>query len=642
MKRSMYFLGLAVFGALAVSDAAAWSYSSPTAQGDCADIPDNLGTGFKSVPLVSRGQFPAGSSVSDTIPSRVMKMALDTVGGKTEIYFTEKYGKVRLYRANYDGSDSSLTTLGFVSVDRSFQEDGLWSIALDPAFRINGFLYVMYATSNNLNSGSTVNTQPSATNGWRISRFTVDHATRKFVSGSEKVVIHIPAGTGNRWHTGGSLRFDKAGNLYATLGDNETLMMGAGNTADLRGGIIRIRPAANGGYTIPSGNFGQYWAAQFTATGRTGLAAQYLDTNKVRPEIYVKGSRNPYSFGIDPWRTGLIAWSECGPDSDRGEEHNLSNHPAFGGWPFWAGNGIRQTGKATSYDQRGEPSYVGSPTTYSASADWTSSNPTTLSTLNPVNTWPGRPDSSLPRLGVDSFPAMHIPAWATHTNSGCAQGGPIIRYDGRVNNPKKMPPHLDNVWIFTNFTSGNYQALRVDTATGTAVGSSGGTVLATPTDVFLVATYPRGSTTAPNNKPSFGNSIDFQQGPDGALYGLNHGAGCCDGNSGGQSVYAGIFRVEYTGNCQDPGRNPGVVGLDNSGLVRKDVDWLKVGSTMFTVLAQGKHESAILDVNGRTLQTFRGEGPTNYNIPKLGASSIYLLRVKTEQGIAIRSISSGL
>jgi hypothetical protein len=63
---------------------------------------------------------------------------------------------------------------------------------------------------------------------------------------------------------------------------------------------------------------------------------------------------------------------------------------------------------------------------------------------------------------------------------------------------------------------------------------------------------------------------------------------------------------------------------------------------MFTVLAQGKHEAAILDMNGRTLHTFRGEGPMNYNIPRMGASGIYLLQVKTIQGAAIRSISPGL
>jgi cytochrome c len=635
MIRSIGYLALALFGALSVSDAQAWSYSSSSAVGDCADIPDNLNTGFRSVPLVSRAQFPGGNATADTIPARPMKMAIDTVGGKTEIYFTEKYGKVRLYRANYNGSDSSLTTLGFVSVDRSFQEDGLWSIALDPAFRTNGFLYLMYATSTNLNSGSTVNTQPSAVNGWRIARHTVDHSTRKFVSGSEKILLHIPAGTGQRWHTGGSLRFDKAGNLYATLGDNEALMMGPGNTADLRGGIIRIKPTADGKYTIPAGNFGEYWAAQFTAAGRANLAAQYRDTNKVRPEIYVKGSRNPYSFGIDPWRTGLITWSECGPDNDRGEEHNVTNHPAFSGWPFWAGNGIRQSGKATEYNEAGDPK---DSTGYSnPSFEWKSSNPVGMLTTNPVNTWPGT--TALPRLGVDSLPAMHIPAWATHTNSGCAQGGPIIRYDGRVNNPYKMPPHLDNVWIFTNFTSGEYQALRIDTATGTAVGTSGGTVLGAPVTVFPSSVYPRGGATAPNNKPTFGNSIDFQQGPDGALYGLNHGAGCCNGNSGGQSAYAGIFRVEYTGTCQDPSRVPGPVSISRPHLIRGDVDWLKVGSRMFTVLAQGKHEAAIMDLNGRTLHSFRGEGTKNYHIPRMQASNIYLLQVKTEQGVAIRSIS---
>jgi hypothetical protein len=100
--------------------------------------------------------------------------------------------------------------------------------------------------------------------------------------------------------------------------------------------------------------------------------------------------------------------------------------------------------------------------------------------------------------------------------------------------------------------------------------------------------------------------------------------------------------VEYTGTCQDAGKFPVATGISQSRIIRKDVEWLKVGSTMFTVLSQGKHEAAIMDVNGRTLHTFRGEGPMNYNIPKMGASSIYLLQVRTSEGVAIRSISSGL
>jgi hypothetical protein len=61
---------------------------------------------------------------------------------------------------------------------------------------------------------------------------------------------------------------------------------------------------------------------------------------------------------------------------------------------------------------------------------------------------------------------------------------------------------------------------------------------------------------------------------------------------------------------------------------------------MFSVFTQGPHEAVILDVRGRTLHTFRGNGPRNYNIPELGASGIHVLRVKTSQGTAVRPIAA--
>jgi glucose/arabinose dehydrogenase len=434
------------------------------------------------------------------------------------------------------------------------------------------------------------------------------------------VVLHIPAGVAERWHTGGSLRFDHYGNLYISLGDNEGLYMTSGNTADLRGGILRITPTASGGYTIPSGNFGPYWAAQFTAAGRTTLAAQYLDTSKVRPEIYIKGSRNPYVFGLDPYRLGWISWSECGPDAQRNEEHSFTTNPAFSGWPFWAGGAVRQTAKAGSYNELGEPD----------ATSWPTYNPASMLTSNPVNTWPG--SGTITRRGVDSLPPMHQPTY-NYSSPTCAMGGPIIRYDGRNTIPGKMPPHLDNVMIYQDFaassTTQNLWAFKLNPTTGVPTST-------TATAVLTTANYPRNTTS-----PTLYRGIDFQQGPDGALYFLNHGAGCCDGNTGGQSAYAGIVRVTYTGtNCEDPSLIPmGGTSISSQQLSREDVSWLKVGAKIFSITAQGQHEAFILDVQGRTLHTFRGDGPKVYNIPDLGASGIHVLRVKTSQGMTARPLA---
>jgi hypothetical protein len=53
------------------------------------------------------------------------------------------------------------------------------------------------------------------------------------------------------------------------------------------------------------------------------------------------------------------------------------------------------------------------------------------------------------------------------------------------------------------------------------------------------------------------------------------------------------------------------------------------------------HEAAIVDVNGRTVQTFRGEGHKTYTLPRLG-TGVHILRVKTTQGFVARPLSAGL
>ncbi|NEE50629.1 PQQ-dependent sugar dehydrogenase, partial [Streptomyces sp. SID8455] len=95
-------------------------------------------------------------------------------------------------------------------------------------------------------------------------------------------------------HVGGDIDFDAAGNLYLTTGDDTNpfessgyapidertdrnpqfdAQRSSGNTNDLRGKLLRIKPTADGGYTVPSGNL--------FAPGTAGT----------RPEIYAMGFR---------------------------------------------------------------------------------------------------------------------------------------------------------------------------------------------------------------------------------------------------------------------------------------------------------------------------------------------------------------
>jgi glucose/arabinose dehydrogenase len=596
------------------ADAQAWksAYSSPTSTGDCTGLDSALRTGFIVDTLVSRAKFGTGFA-------RPMKMAFDLFDSSkpADIYITQKYGDIQYYNS----TAKTLTNIGKVpGVWRAFEEDGLGGIALDPNFKTNGYIYVSYSYRYGLDSNTIDAAQqsnPSDTVGLRVSRFTLNTVTKMMDTSSKKLIIHIPAAMGSRYHTGGSLRFDKYGNLYISAGDNESLFMGPGNTADLRGGILRIIPGANGGYTIPDGNFGAYWGQKWEDSGLVNRAIKYYNTSKVRPEIYIKGSRNPYVFGLDPNIEGRIAWSECGPDNQRREEQNITDKPVFGGFPFWVGDTSRQYTFDNTYNELGD---------IVSSANYATYNPLAQSKTTPVNTWPG--SSGYTMNGVDTLPPMHLTSaqWngtgpnGLTTGNTCAMGGPIIRYDSRVAYTGKMPPHLNHTMLWGDYMGQRYWMMKIDSTTGKATGSV--------YEVFPAATYPRGTTLT---QPTFGRHIDLQQSPDGALYLLNHGAGCCDGNTGGQSSYAGIIRIRYTGSCSDPSLMPAVTSTKRA-LRPGEPSWLKVRAGTLAIRTKGHHTVRILDLSGRQVTSFAGEGPREYAMPALSPGRVYIVQAVSPRG----------
>ncbi|MBA2328510.1 MAG: ThuA domain-containing protein, partial [Flavisolibacter sp.] len=130
-------------------------------------------------------------------------------------------------------------------------EEGLMGLAIDPAFKKNNYVYLFYA--------------PIDTSVNRLSRF-------KYVNGaldmaSEKVVLQFYSQRNICCHTGGSIAFGVDGLLYLSTGDNSTpfdqpagaknhgfapldgrpgfeqydARRTSGNSADLRGKILRIR-----------------------------------------------------------------------------------------------------------------------------------------------------------------------------------------------------------------------------------------------------------------------------------------------------------------------------------------------------------------------------------------------------------------
>lgn len=213
----------------------------------------------------------------------------------------------------------------------SSREDGLLGLALDPNFAKNHRIYLYFSHPE-----KSMN---------RLARFEIKDGLLDLAS--EKVLLDIPTEREKKvCHPGGSIEFGPDGLLYLTTGDNTNpfessgyapiddrdgrtemnAMRTAGNTNDLRGKVLRIRPTEDG-YEIPAGNLFK------------------PGTPKTRPEIYVMGCRNPFRLSIDP-KNSVIYWGEVGPDaggdSNRGarghDEVNQAKQAGNFGWPFVIAN----------------------------------------------------------------------------------------------------------------------------------------------------------------------------------------------------------------------------------------------------------------------------------------------------------------
>ncbi|MFC8348231.1 carbohydrate-binding protein [Streptomyces sp. NPDC057280] len=396
-------------------------------------------------------------------------------------------------------------------------EEGLQGIAVDPSFTANRYIYVYYSPKLDTPAGDAPVTGSAADfERWKghlnLSRFTL-RADGTLDPASEKVLLEVPNDRGQCCHVGGDLDFDAAGNLYLTTGDDTNpfdsagyapldertnrnpqfdAQRSAGNTNDLRGKVLRIKPTAAGGYTVPAGNL--------FAPGTAGT----------RPEIYAMGFRNPFRMSVDR-PTGTVYLGDYGPDAggtdpNRGPggqvEFDRITAPGNYGWPYC-------TGTNTTSETYNEYTFPSGPSGAKYDCPGGPANNSFRNT-GQAKLPPGKP--SWIKYGLDGSP----PEFGSGSES--PMGGEVYRYDAGSTSTVKFPQSLDGRFFAAEYGRRWIKAVEVKGD------GSYGTI---------------------ENVPWTGTQVmDTDFGPDGALYVLDYGSG-----SNNQALY----RIEYIAGSN---RNP--------------------------------------------------------------------------------------
>ncbi|NJQ00222.1 ThuA domain-containing protein [Streptomyces sp. PLAI1-29] len=444
-------------------------------------------------------------------------------------------------------------------------EEGLLGIELDPDFAENGWIYLHWTPHSEIDRENHLGQR-------RVSRFTLDHATNRIDTASEKVLLEWEVQIHSCCHAGGGMAWDSRGNLYIATGDTNSSQFSdgysgnnpqpnfkgvsfadarrtSGNTNNLNGKILRIHPEDDGTYTVPEGNL-------FTGAEEGG--------GKTRPEIYVMGVRNPSRISVDPATDTLHAgW--VGPDAGEPSPtwgpakydtfaaiHSAGNH----GWPYCMGN-------KQPYRDRNLPDPTKPLGWYNCDKPKNESpNNDGLVDLPPVKSntiWyspqGGGPDFPRNGDGVPSYSnddARYLLPWLKG-GSQAAMNGPVYRHDPSGDGAGRWPAYWDGKWFVGDFYDGDQprHAITLDPDTSDKGGLP---VHAESLDKII----PVGST-------GIRNLMDWKFGPDGALYVLDYGRGFFTSTD-----ESALWRVTYTGGAATPAAGDLISGDPSAGAKGSD------------------------------------------------------------------------
>lgn len=224
--------------------------------------------------------------------------------------YAERSGKIRIF----DNEPNVRTDTVALNIELKFetinhvisgpdtesQQWGITSIALDPDFSVNGYLYIAYNTKTNKNA-------PVVS---FVSRFALAQNKLTFDPATEKIIFAQQQET--PWHHIGQIAFGNDRFLYIGLGSDQ--QQAAQDVNNLKGKILRIDVHNGDPYSIPLDN-------PFSSGGGA-------------PEIFALGMRNPWRFSFDR-ETGELFVGDVG-ESTIEEVHIVESGKNYG-WPILEG-----------------------------------------------------------------------------------------------------------------------------------------------------------------------------------------------------------------------------------------------------------------------------------------------------------------
>ncbi len=270
----------------------------------------------------------AGASIAQSVPTGFTIDTLVSSGLAAphdfcflpdgRVLVANRAGPVAIY------AGGAAVTIGTVPNVQTSSEQGLLSIAADPNFNTNGYVYVWYASSLDAFMHLDRFTCTGTLNNPGSTALTLDTASRRVILGS------TPDNAFN--HNGGSLRFGPDDMLYVSIGDDASGCP-AQQTNTWLGCVMRMDVSV-----VPAGASTTAPLLTTLDPGNNPLSAN-TDISQL---IIAHGLRNPFRMEIDQL-TGNLYIGDVGQNVV--EEYDEYVYPSVGalplrnyGWPWREAN----------------------------------------------------------------------------------------------------------------------------------------------------------------------------------------------------------------------------------------------------------------------------------------------------------------